>query len=222
MNSRRLLVWFAVLSACLTTLPPADAHRLDELLQATRLSVDTERVDLEIDLTPGISLASEVFASIDTNRDGEISHAEGELYARQVLRSVDLSVDGRHLPVALVDSSFPPFRDMSLGEGTIRLRATANVPATGAGRHQLSFSNTHRSRQSVYLVNALVPANPRIQLADQRRDRKQHQLTLDYTVAADAPSARTFALIAGLLLAGRWFLQRRLRIRARLSPSLPI
>ena len=42
-------------------------------------------MDLEIDLTPGVATAPEVFAWIDTNRDGEISSAEGEAYARQML-----------------------------------------------------------------------------------------------------------------------------------------
>src|ERR1035438_3868126 len=187
MNVRRPLTLLAVVSVWLATLPPAGAHRVDEYLQATLLSVDIERLDLEIDLTPGIALASEVFAWIDTNRDGEISSAEGETYARQMLGSVVLSVDGKHVPVTLVESSFPPFRDMSLGVGTIRLRATAKVPAAGAGRHQVSFLNTHRSESSVYLVNALVPANPRIQLADPRRDHAQRSLTLDYIVIADPP-----------------------------------
>jgi hypothetical protein len=207
MNVRRLLIPFAVLGAWLATLPPAGAHRVDEYLEATRLSIDLERVDLEIDLTAGVALASRVFAWIDTNRDGEISNAEGEAYARQMLRSVGLKVDGWPVPIRLVETSFPQFGDMSLGVGTIRLRATAKVPAAGAGRHQVSFLNTHRSESSVYLVNALVPANPRIQIADQRRDIAQHALTLDYKVMADAPSpsARTFALLAGLVIAGFLF-----------------
>ncbi len=207
MNARRLLTSCAALGAWLATLPPAGAHRLDEYLQATRLSVDTERVDLEIDLTAGVAVASEVFAWIDTNRDGEISNAEGEAYARTVLRCVVLKVDGRPVPINLVETSFPQFRDMSLGVGTIRLRATAKVPAASAGPHQVAFLNTHRTESSAYLVNALVPANPRIQLADQRRDRAQLGLTLDYTVMADAPSARTFVLLAGLLMAGCLFLR---------------
>ena len=83
MSRRRLLASFAILGACLAT--PAAAHRVDEYLQATRLSVDIERVDLEIDLTAGSALASEVFGWIDTNRNGEISDAEGQEYAQQVL-----------------------------------------------------------------------------------------------------------------------------------------
>src|ERR1022692_566170 len=201
MNVRRPLTLLAVVSVWLATLPPAGAHRVDEYLQATLLSVDIEHLDLEIDLTPGIALASEVFAWIDTNRDGEISNAEGEAYARQMLGSVVLKVDGRPVPVTLVEISFPQFRDMRLGVGTIRLRATAKVAAATAGRHQVSFLNTHRTESSVYLVNALVPVNPRIQLADQRRDRAQLGLTLDYTVMADASSDGTLVLLTGLVMA---------------------
>jgi hypothetical protein len=191
------------LAVCLATLPSASAHRLDEYLQATRLSIDLERVDLEIDLTPGVAVASKIIDSIDTNRDGEISSAEGAAYARRMLRSVTLSVDGLAAPILLVETHFPTPGDMSQGIGTIQLRATAKVPAAGAGRHRVSFLNAHQPESSVYLVNALIPANSRIQIADQRRDRAQHGLTLDYTVAGDAPPVRAFAVLIGLLLAGR-------------------
>jgi hypothetical protein len=214
---RSLLVSLAFLfAALLATTPPASAHRMDEYLQATRLSIDVDRVDLEIDLTPGVAMASEVFGSIDTNRDGEISQSEGDAYARRMLRSVVLSVDGSFSPITLVDARFPPFRDMSLGIGTIRLRATAKVRAAGAGRHRVSFLNKHRPESSVYLVNALVPGNPRVQLGDPQRDIAQHGLTLDYTVMARTPSVWTFALLAGLAMAGRVYLKRRL-IRGRRS-----
>jgi hypothetical protein len=205
MNARRSFTFFAV--ACLATLPTANAHRLDEYLQATRLSVDVDRIDLEIDLTAGAAMASKIFDWIDTDRDGQISDAEGEAYAQQVLRSVALKVDGRPVPIRLVDNSFPQWSDMSLGVGTIRLRATAKVPAVGAGRHQVSFLNIHQPESSVYLVNALVPQNPRVQLGEPQRDFAQHGLTLDYSVMSDAPLARTFALLAGLAMAG-WLLLR--------------
>jgi hypothetical protein len=208
MNARKLLIPFAVLGAWLTTSPPADAHRVDEYLQATRLSIDLERVDLEIDLTAGVALASKVFGWIDTNRDGEISDAEGQAYARQMLRSVVLKVDGWPVPIQLVEASFPELRDMNLGVGAVRLRATAQVPPASAGRHQVSFLNTHRSESSVYLVNALVPANPRLHIGDQHRDIAQHGLTLDYTVMGDTSSDRAFALLAGLVFAGCLFLRQ--------------
>jgi hypothetical protein len=73
----------------------------------------------------------------------------------------------------------------------------------------VSFTNTHRTESSVYLVNALVPSNPRIQLADQRRDRAQLNLTLDYTVTPDAASSSTLILLTGLAMAACFFLRWR-------------
>ena len=215
MNVRRLVVSFAVLGVWLATPAPAGAHRLDEYLQATRLSIDIERVGLEIDLTAGVAVAPQVFAWIDTNRDGQISNAEEEAYARQVLGSVALSVDGRPAPITLVEIRVPPFREMNLGVGTIRVRATASVSAAAAGRHQISYFNAHRSESSVYLVNALVPTDARIRIAGQRRDRSQHGLTLDYTVSGDAPWARTCSLLAGLAMAGVLVFTRRPWTHAR-------
>jgi nickel/cobalt transporter (NicO) family protein len=215
MNVRGRIMSFAVLGVWLATPAPAGAHRLDEYLQATRLSIDLGRIGLEIDLTPGVAVAPEVFAWIDTNGDGQASNAEGEAYAREMLRSVVLSVDDRPVPITFGEIRVPPFREMSLGVGTIRVRATADVSAAGTGRHQLSYANRHRSESSVYLVNALVPADPRVQLAGQRRDRAQHELTLDYTVAADAAWARTCSVVAALAMAGVLIVTRRPRIGAR-------
>jgi hypothetical protein len=215
MNVRRFFVSLAVLGVGLSTPAPAGAHRLDEYLQATRLSIDIERVGLEIDLTPGVAVAPTIFAWIDTNRDGQISNAEGEAYARQLLSAVVLSVDDRPVPITLDEIRYPPFRDMSLGVGTIQVRATAKVSATSAGRHQVSFFNMHRSDSSVYLVNALMPADRRIQIVRQRRDSAQHGLTLDYTVRADALWARTCSLLAGLAMAGVLGVTRRPQTSAR-------
>jgi hypothetical protein len=208
MSASRRVVSLAVLGVCLSAPAPAAAHRLDEYLQATRLSIDTGRVDLEIDLTAGVAVAPRVFAWIDADHDGRISAAEGEAYARELLGSVRLSVDHRPMPITLVEIRVPPFRDMSLGVGTIQVRATARFPTLGPGRHQVVYVNTHRSESSVYLANALVPADPRIRIAGQRRDGAQHGLTLDYSVA-DAPWARSGALLAGLTMAGALAVVRR-------------
>ena len=209
MNSRRLFAWLAVLGVWLATTAPAGAHRLDEYLQATRLSIDAERVRLEIDLTAGVAVAHEVSAWIDTNRDGQISNAEGEAYARDVLRSVVLSVDGQPVPISVIEVHVPPLREISSGVGTIQVRAGANVSGTGAGRHQMAYLNTHRSQWSVYLVNALIPADSGIQIAGQQRDPAQHGLTLDYTVKANAPWARTWSLLAALAMTGVLGMTRR-------------
>src|SRR6266508_1179336 len=144
----------AVLVGWLGCVAPAAAHRLDEYLQATRVTIDGDRVDLEIDLTAGANIASRIWALIDTDHDGRITDVEAETYAQQVLRAIRLDVDGRRTPVTLTAREFPGSHEMSLGVGTIHLRATAAVSAA-AGRHQLAYLNTHLPDTSVYLVNAL-------------------------------------------------------------------
>ena len=200
---------------------PAGAHRLDEYLQATRLSIDIDRVNLDIDLTPGVSVASRILGWMDTNGDGEISTAESEAYARQVLSAVALSVDGRAVPITFVDNRFPNARDMTAGIGTIRLRATSKMPPASSGRHQLAYVNDHRSDLSVYLVNALVPADPRIRITDQRRDPAQHRLTLDYDVTTPSASSRTAWLLAGLAAVGLLAVTRRASARRTSCRSTP-
>jgi hypothetical protein len=209
MKAGSILVPTLAMGAYLAILPSADAHRLDEYLQATRLSIDLDRIGVEIDLTAGQAMASLVFSWIDTNHDGEVSKAEGDAYARQVLGSIALLADGKPVPLALTEAHFPELHEMSQGTGVIRLRATGRTPAAGAGRHEISFRNNHRPESSVYLVNALFPENSRIQIANQQRDHAQHGLLMSYTVTSDPPPLRSFALIAGLALAGRWYLHRK-------------
>jgi len=211
---------FAAVCLWLAMVFPAAAHRLDEYLQATRLAIDIARVDVEIDLTPGVSVASKVFGWIDTNRDGEISRAEGEAYAHAMLRSAVLKADGSTMPLKFEECSFPTFQEMSAGVGTIRLRARAAISAAAPGRHQISFLNMHRPEWSVYLVNVLVPENHRLQFGEQRRDVAQHGLILDYTVTGDGPEDRTLALYLGLGMAGCLLL--RLGISRREKAKQPV
>jgi hypothetical protein len=198
---------------------PSGAHRLDEYLQATRLAIDIGRVDVEIDLTPGVAVASNVFGFIDTNRDGSISEAEGETYARAVLRSSVLKADGAAVTMTFEECRFPTLEEMNEGIGTIRLRARAAIPVAASGHHQISFLNMHRPELSVYLVNALVPENRRVQIGEQRRDVAQHAITLDYTVTGEDLGDRTLAWFLGLGMAG--FLAVRVGVSRRSRLSVP-
>jgi hypothetical protein len=76
---------------------PVLAHRLDEYLQATMISVEKERIEGFLRLIPGVAVSSTVLVSIDTNADGIISKAEQQAYAAHVLRRLSLSLDGDRL-----------------------------------------------------------------------------------------------------------------------------
>src|SRR5262245_28767227 len=101
------------------------AHRRDEYLQAARLTIDPDRVEIALDLTPGIAVADVVRAEIDRDADGAISRAEGNEYVRRVVSGIALDVDGRPLRLGVVDNAFPDFDAMRQGEGTIRINASA-------------------------------------------------------------------------------------------------
>lgn len=159
-----------------------EAHRLDEYLQATRISIELERIGVEINLTPGAALADNVFASIDQDRSGTVSPGEGAAYARLVVTSLSLNVDGRSFALTLDGYSYPPLADMRLGEGVIRLRASAKMPHASVGPHRLAFANTHRSDIGVYLINALIPTDDRIRITGQSRDTQQNEFKMDYKV----------------------------------------
>ena len=148
----------------------AAAHRRDEYLQAARLAVEPGRVDLELDLTPGIAVSGATVADIDRDRDGVLSADEKRAYVGRVLDAVVLELDGRPLHIEPVSSTFPGLDALRHGEGTIRLQSAVVLPHQADGDHRLSFRNMNQRDGSVYLANALVPRSDRIVVTAQTRD----------------------------------------------------
>ena len=113
---------------------PAGAHRLDEYLQAARVLLQRDRLLIEIDLTPGTSVAPGVIAATDRDHDGAISPAEAKAYGLEVLADVTVAVDARAIALSLQRIEIPSLDEIREGMATIQLEATA----TGAilpGRH---------------------------------------------------------------------------------------
>lgn len=162
------------------------AHRRDEYLQAARLAIDPERVQIALDLTPGIAVAERVLAEIDLDRDKFISEGEAQAYCTRLLSDVTVDVDRRAVVLELTGRSFPGVDAMLNGEGTMRIQAAAATPQLSAGLHQLRYRNSHRSDIGVYLVNALVPSSDRVAVASQRRDAAQRDVTIEYELRADS------------------------------------
>jgi hypothetical protein len=160
----------------------ASAHRLDEYLQTTRISVATNRIDLSIDLTPGVAVADKVLAAIDTDRDGQLSGKETAAYAERALNDLNLRLDERILTLTVVESSFPTIPKMQAGVGVIRLKASAPVERLSAGNHDLSLTNAHLPAISVCLVNALVPKDLTIKITKQTRDEFQKNYRLEFRI----------------------------------------
>ncbi|MGA3189650.1 MAG: hypothetical protein ABSF22_21295 [Bryobacteraceae bacterium] len=169
----------AVLLALAT---PAFAHRLDEYLQATILSVEKDRVQASLRLIPGVAVAPMVLWSIDTNGDGVISEGEQKAYAERVLGDLSLSIDGYPLRPRLVSVNFPGTEEMKAGIGEIQIEYTVDLPRSG-GQRKLLLENHHLSRISTYLVNVLAARDKTIQIATQNRNENQSHYELNYVQA---------------------------------------
>jgi hypothetical protein len=174
----------------------AFAHRLDEYLQATMLSVANDRIEAQIRLTPGVAIFPAVFATIDRNGDGLISDAERTAYAERVLRDLSFTMDGHALALRLVSAKIPRTEQMKEGLGEIQLELRADVPRGGPNR-RLVFKNHHQSGFSAYLVNTVVPGDLRIRMGAQNRNQDQSVYQLDYVQAGGPSGPMSFAWWSG-------------------------
>jgi hypothetical protein len=158
---------------------PGLAHRLDEYLQGTIVSIEKNRLQAQMTLTPGVAVYPIVLAAIDTDADGVISSTEQRAYAEQVLRDLSLAIDGHRLTPRLVSMEFPGTDEMKEGRGEVRIEFTADLPGGGSFR-TLTLENRHQSRIAAYQVNCLVPRDPDIRIVAQNRNYLQSHYELQY------------------------------------------
>lgn len=174
------------------------AHRLDECLQAARIAVEPDHVAVDLEITPGIAVAAAIIGDIDRDGDGVLSASEQDAYARRVLDSLDLAIDGRQLTLMTGEVRVPDVAILRQGEGAIHLRATRTFAEQSAGTHQVVFRNRYRRELSVYVANALVPESDRLTVTSQQREAQQHELTIGYTVRRSATAFPAGWLVTGV------------------------
>ena len=96
------------------------AHRVDEYLQATTLLVSSGRLELSMRLAPGTAVAQTVLDSIDTNRDGVLSEAEGQNYGMQVMRDIEVTLDETPVLLKLGSWRASTVDEMLRGQGEVQ------------------------------------------------------------------------------------------------------
>jgi hypothetical protein len=159
------------------------AHRFDELLQAARVSIEADRVDVELDVTPGVSTADSFIRALDTSGDGVVSQREAWGGATTLVHALDVRVDGRPLHAELITVDTPDVASLRSGEGTMVVRAQAKVSTLAAGPHRIVFRNGNDMPGSVFMANVLVPSD-RLAVNAQTHTADQRELTVDVSVVA--------------------------------------
>lgn len=192
---------FTAAALLLSLVIPASAHRLDEYLQATLISVAKNHIQVSMRLIPGVAVSSAVIASIDSNADGVISASEQQAYAQRVLNDLSLTADGNRLTPKLVSIAFPEIEQMKQGLGEIQIEFVAALPPGGSDR-KFTLENHHQNQISVYLVNCLVPHDHDIQIVAQNRNPQQSFYELNYTQSAAAASVQGSSSFRGWI--GNW------------------
>ena len=203
-------VFVSAIVFVLATPVESAAHRLDEYLQAARVSLAGDLIRLELDLTPGVNIASAIVTLLDRDGDGTISPIEAGAYGQVVLTDLVLELDGRSVAVTLTRVETPSIDDLRDGVGTIQLRAVGRVEGFVAGRRDLYFRNNHQPAASVYLVNALMPDAADVRVVGQRRDPRQQGVRVEYDVGPRWP-AQLLWLILGAAGLSTLMVLRRVR-----------
>ena len=163
------------------------AHRDDQYLQATLVAIEPGGVRLQINLTPGVAVAEQVIAEIDRDRDGAISENEAAAYAASLKRDLTLRVDGRKLELKLTGSEFVSPAELRTGSGIIQMEFSANSGPLAAGPHRLTLENRHLTTMSVYLINAVQPRFPTVQITMQKRNQNQSTGEIEFTFDPSRP-----------------------------------
>jgi hydrogenase/urease accessory protein HupE len=172
------------------------AHRLNEYLQATTISLSRDKVFLELRLTPGTDVAARIVKAIDLNGDHQFSEGEKRAYLNQLKRDVSLAMDGYPASLKLVSSTFSDVEDLKKGIGDLIVDYEVDTITPGFA-HQLIFKNHHYSSVAVYMVNTLLPADTTIQVNSQTRSNDQSVYQLDFTNGGKSFTSTTVALNDG-------------------------
>jgi hypothetical protein len=144
----------------------AEAHRLDEYMQATLVAIAPGDIRLQINLTPGVKVAERIIGLIDADGDGAIAPAEADAYAAAVNQDLAIRVDRKSVIAKVAAHNFPPPEELRTGAGIIQIELAVAPGGFGDGPHRLDFANGHLPEFSVYLFNAAQPSGgqPRIRV----------------------------------------------------------
>jgi hypothetical protein len=197
---------FLLLLASFSFSTHAFAHRLDEYLQATLVSIEPSTIRLQINLTPGIAVADQILSHIDRNRDGIISTNEFIAYAQLLNRDLTVQLDHHNIELTPGTWYCPTPEELRTGCGIIQLELHGKLKSLTAGTNFITIENRHEPALSVYLLNAAQPKSGTIQILAQNRNPTQAKGEIAFTFRPASNQTRGLGIaavsgsLAGLLV----------------------
>jgi hypothetical protein len=185
-----ILRWLGVLLGLIVLPCNTLAHRLDEYLQAALVVIEPGAIRLQLNLTPGVTVADQVIAQMDRNHDGVISTNEASAYAESVKHQLLLTLDQHKVALNLTASSFPPTTELQTGWGIIQLEFSGTIRPLSAGPHKLTLKNRHLSELSVFLINAAQPKSGLVQIVKQTRNDDQSAGEIEFVILQPEKSSQ--------------------------------
>ncbi|MBO1326572.1 hypothetical protein K2X14_15525 [Acetobacter sp. TBRC 12305] len=160
----------------------AQAHRLDEYLQATTVTLARDHILLHLRLTPGVDVAESIIRQIDRNGDGRLSFAERRSYVWQVTQRLSFSLNGHSDRLLTEVAKFPSLTAIRTGTGVIDLQIRIKT-SLQKGNYHLAYTNRGAGPETVWLVNCLQPQDPAIHIVQQKRSENQSSYMLDFSIS---------------------------------------
>lgn len=105
-------------------------------------------------LMPGLLSLPHVLPHLDSDGGQQIADAEGRAYVDSVLRQLMLHLDRQPLVLTVTEIDMPPYLNIQLRYGTIRVFAVATRPADMTGTHTLDYENKYAPTGAAHQVNA--------------------------------------------------------------------
>ena len=213
-NLRRAVIMPLLLIAMLAIASPVCAISWMQYLQATLVDIEPECIRLQINLTPGVSVADAVLSLIDRDRDGKISATEAAAYSELLKRDLIVRLDQRIVELKPTSFNFPDPDEVRTGWGIIQIEYSIDPGSMSAGDTISLLENHHLNTVSAYLFNAALPRSDFIEIASQKRNESQSIGDIEFTFHPPAKSSRhagTFASVAVLLavgVTGMWRVRR--------------
>ncbi len=179
-------------------LPFAAAHPMDSLNQAAYITLQPQKVSIELDFTPGELVAAQFVQEFD----GKSLNLETlQKFTQKLLKREHFRLDEKEIDLKLefAQSQIPDLALLKSGGAQLQLLLIGDLPNV-SGKHQFVFENKYQPVKSAYAANVFVESKD-VQIIQQSRDSNLQVFRVDFQAPQNSNFAWWWVVIAVGLIA---------------------